>query len=77
MILENLRFHFGFSMMIRCAIGPQVLELLSTFSAVGLVGPRQAGKTTLVKTQHFASLENLVVLDLEDPRDRIHIERSD
>jgi len=44
----------------------QLKELLAYFPAVGLIGPRQVGKTTLAKT--FAP--NALYLDLESARDR-------
>lgn len=47
-------------------IETNVLELLKFFPAVGIVGPRQVGKTTLVKVLN----KNFVYLDLEDDRDR-------
>ncbi|MBX2928407.1 MAG: ATP-binding protein [Saprospiraceae bacterium] len=48
------------------AIEPELKRLLSYFPAVGIVGARQVGKTTLVK----ALDDNFVYLDLEDERDR-------
>ncbi len=51
---------------------PRILEtrlrrLLRTFPAVGLLGPRQVGKTTLA--QIIAQDENNLYLDLENPAD--------
>ncbi|MFN8429590.1 MAG: ATP-binding protein [Spirosomataceae bacterium] len=42
--------------------------LLTSFPVVGLVGPRQVGKTTLVK-QLQTELKNTIYLDLESPID--------
>lgn len=47
-------------------IESHILALLSYFPAIGLVGARQVGKTTLVK----ALDPNFVYLDLEDDRER-------
>lgn len=45
-----------------------VLDRLSQFPAVALLGPRQAGKTTLA--EHIAGQRPSVYLDLEDAADR-------
>ena len=45
-----------------------VQERLSQFPAVGLLGPRQVGKTTLAQT--IAATRESVYLDLESPIDR-------
>lgn len=48
-----------------------IRKLLSIFPAVGIVGPRQVGKTTLVKRQLNEVLSaGYEYLDLENPRDR-------
>lgn len=47
-------------------IDPELRKLLSYFPAVGVVGARQVGKTTLVKALDI----DAVYLDLEDDRDR-------
>lgn len=44
-----------------------VAEKLRHFSAVGLLGPRQIGKTTLAQT--IANQQSAVYLDLENPKD--------
>ena len=49
-----------------------VLAALAQFPAVALVGPRQCGKTTLVRM--LDSLPAPVFFDLEDPRDRLILE---
>lgn len=49
--------------MINRAIAPQILSVAKTYPFVGLVGPRQSGKTTLAKALFpdytYISLENL------------------
>jgi uncharacterized protein len=56
-------------MYIERKIENQLLILLKHFPAVAVLGPRQVGKTTLVK-QIASSIENEVVyLDLENPSD--------
>lgn len=47
-------------------VGPHIRELLGFFPAVGVVGARQVGKTTLVKSLGIDS----IYLDLENDRDR-------
>ena len=49
-----------------------VLAALAQFPAVALVGPRQCGKTTLVRL--LDPLPAPVFFDLEDPRDRLILE---
>ena len=55
--------------MIERAISKKITEYLEFFPAIGIVGPRQVGKTTLVKSV----MENLphptIYLDLEYPED--------
>jgi uncharacterized protein len=46
-----------------------IAELLTDFPAVALVGPRQVGKTTLVKILEKHILKEVVYVDLENPRD--------
>jgi predicted AAA+ superfamily ATPase len=46
-----------------------ITELLTGFPAVALVGPRQVGKTTLVKTLENQLSKELIYVDLENPRD--------
>lgn len=51
-----------------------IRKLLRIFPAVGIVGPRQVGKTTLVKRQLTEVLsEGYEYLDLENPRDRLKL----
>ncbi|MGA3323099.1 MAG: ATP-binding protein [Terriglobia bacterium] len=54
--------------MIQRRIQPLIQERLSHFPAVGLLGPRQVGKTTLAQT--IAATRESVYLDLESPVDR-------
>src|ERR1035437_1381491 len=49
---------------------PRVRELLTGFPAVALLGPRQAGKTTLARDLAEAMSGRAVYLDLELPSDR-------
>lgn len=55
--------------MINRNITKNTIELLSFFPVVGIIGPRQVGKTTLAK--HVGSLikKKCIYLDLENPRD--------
>jgi predicted AAA+ superfamily ATPase len=51
----------------------ELLELLSEFPAIAIIGPRQVGKTTLVKAiQKEIDLE-LVYTDLENPKHEIKL----
>ncbi len=50
--------------------GSQLRELLSAFPVVGLVGPRQAGKTTLAISVAEELRPQAQYLDLELPSDR-------
>ncbi len=51
-------------------IEKELLSLLSYFPAVGLVGARQVGKTTLIRN---LETPDLVYVDLEDDRDRLRL----
>lgn len=55
--------------MIERSLLPTLLETLADFPAVALLGPRQAGKTTLAITVGEAQTQS-VYLDLESPSDR-------
>jgi len=50
-----------------------VIESLTTFQAVGIIGSRQVGKTTLVK-EIIRKTQNAVYLDLELPSDQSKLE---
>ncbi len=52
------------------SLSKRIEELLSYFPAIGIVGPRQAGKTTLAR--HLQG--DFLYLDLEDERDRSKLE---
>ncbi|HXN21317.1 MAG TPA: ATP-binding protein [Candidatus Dormibacteraeota bacterium] len=56
--------------MIERAIKPVIGELLTRFPAVGLLGPRQVGKTTLALSLADEWKGQAVYLDLELPSDR-------
>lgn len=47
----------------------EIIELLTFFPAVGIIGPRQVGKTTLVKQISTYLEKPTIYLDLENPRD--------
>lgn len=47
----------------------RLLKLLRTFPAVGLIGPRQAGKTTAAKLVQRQLKKPAIYLDLESPSD--------
>jgi predicted AAA+ superfamily ATPase len=57
--------------MINRRLKPQLLSLLSHFPAVALLGPRQAGKTTLAL--EVAAQRRAVYLDLESAADRARL----
>ena len=57
-------------MVIARAAQPRLQDLLGSFPAVALLGPRQAGKTTLARALADAMPERAVYLDLELPSDR-------
>lgn len=51
----------------------KVTELLGEFPAVAVIGPRQVGKTTLVRTLSASLSMNTVYIDLENPRDEVKL----
>lgn len=55
--------------MIHRIIKSKIEESLSFFPAVGILGPRQVGKTTLAK-QVLGNIQNSLYLDLEKAKDR-------
>jgi len=57
-------------MVIKRAAQPRLQELLTGFPAVAVLGPRQAGKTTLARAFEDARPKGAVYLDLELPSDR-------
>lgn len=56
--------------MIQRLILPQVQQALSFFPVVGIIGPRQVGKTTLAKILEKALNQPTLFLDLERDSDR-------
>jgi predicted AAA+ superfamily ATPase len=48
---------------------PELLDSMSYFPVLGLVGPRQVGKTTLAKYVSDKVGKESVYIDLENPRD--------
>lgn len=61
--------------MIRRRLTGRLVSALGSFPAVALLGPRQAGKTTLA--QSIAAERATVYLDLESPRDRAKLSIPD
>lgn len=61
--------------MIRRRLTDRLRFLLSHFPAVGLLGPRQVGKTTLA--QEIAAAGPAVYLDLESPDDRAKLSNAE
>lgn len=57
-------------------IKPTILQALANFPAVALVGPRQAGKTTLARSV-FADRADAVYLDLERPSDLARLDEPE
>lgn len=55
--------------MISRYIYEDLLDMLDFFPAVGIIGPRQVGKTTLAKSLVEAMGLDAIYLDLENPRD--------
>ncbi|MBN1464399.1 ATP-binding protein [candidate division KSB1 bacterium] len=50
-------------------ITPKVLDLISYFPVVGIIGPRQVGKTTLAKELMREITKKCIYIDLELPED--------
>jgi len=55
--------------MVERYIFKELLEIIEEFPVVGIVGPRQVGKTTLAKLLSKHIKKETVLLDLENPRD--------
>ena len=56
--------------MIQRILRERAQGLLASFPALGIIGPRQAGKTTFARHQLLDERADVILLDLEDPRDR-------
>jgi predicted AAA+ superfamily ATPase len=69
-----VHFYYNFATMIKRAAAEKIKKLAGSFKAVAVTGPRQSGKTTLVKElfkhKPYVSLENpdLRRFAIEDPR---------
>ncbi len=55
---------------------PDIQRLLMSFPVVGILGPRQIGKTTLAKRLVSQSTEKVMYLDLENPDDQLRLENA-
>lgn len=56
--------------MIKRNIDKFLVKLLKNFPAVGIIGPRQVGKTTLTKLLKNSIPKESIYIDLENPKDR-------
>ncbi|MDX2249025.1 MAG: ATP-binding protein [Bacteroidia bacterium] len=63
--------------MITRLISPHLLKSLSFFPALGIVGPRQVGKTTLSKQIQADLQKQTLYLDLELDSDRFRLSRAE
>ncbi|MYB78434.1 MAG: hypothetical protein F4X70_03060 [Acidimicrobiia bacterium] len=66
-MFANQEFYATFARMLPRRLYSHLRELLSEYPAVGLIGPRQVGKTTLA--WQIADGMDSVYLDLESPSD--------
>jgi len=71
------RVNTYFSPMIKRKITDEIIELISYFPAVGLLGPRQVGKTTLSKILTDKLNKEVIYLDLELPSDLAKLEEPE
>jgi len=55
----------------------EIIQLLEEFSAVGVLGPRQVGKTTLAEEIANSFAPEPIYLDLESPTDRAKLNESE
>ncbi|SFE35585.1 hypothetical protein SAMN05518672_105382 [Chitinophaga sp. CF118] len=55
----------------------EIVQLLEEFSAVGVLGPRQVGKTTLAEEIAASFTPDPIYLDLESPTDRAKLNESE
>ena len=70
-IRANLKWRFIIAWMIERRVASEVVALLDQVPAVALLGPRQAGKTTLAL--EIAAGRPSVYLDLESATDRARL----
>lgn len=63
--------------MIIRTLQPRLLETLAYSPATALLGPRQAGKTTLALESAQASNSSFIYLDLESEQDRAKLEQAE
>ncbi len=75
MILVNLEQHSDNERMIKRQIQTELVRRLGEVPAVGLLGPRQVGKTTLAL--RIADSRPSVYLDLESDRDRAKLQDAE
>ncbi len=70
-----MEFNAIIARMIKRRLQPQLEQLLATYPAVALLGPRQAGKTTLALdlAEHFSA----VYLDLESAIDQAKLQNAE
>lgn len=47
-----------------------LIEMIGFFPVIGIVGPRQVGKTTIAKQISIALKKDTLYIDLENPRDQ-------
>ncbi|MGY6560923.1 MAG: ATP-binding protein [Luteibaculaceae bacterium] len=57
-------------------LNTEIIDALSSFPAIGLLGPRQVGKTALVKQLMQQLSKPCLYLDLENPRDKAKLSDS-
>ncbi|GAA3950328.1 AAA family ATPase [Chitinophaga oryziterrae] len=55
----------------------EIIQLLEEFSAVGVLGPRQVGKTTLAEEIAASFTPEPIYLDLESPTDKAKLNESE
>ena len=55
----------------------QIIELLKEFPAVGVLGPRQVGKTTLAEEIAASGSTDTIYLDLESPKDQAKLDEPE
>src|SRR4051812_30654179 len=55
----------------------EIVQLLEEFAAVGVLGPRQVGKTTLAEEIAISFVPEPIYLDLESPTDRAKLNESE